>query len=109
MISDRNSNKGVVMNAIIWLLVVGVAGLLTGKIIEEDGYGQALSSNATKGLDVFFGIVGGSIGGYLFFWAVSGEGSSFSRYGTAVLGSITFVSVARVLCARWRHLPSTPH
>ncbi|MGH7843798.1 MAG: hypothetical protein ACREQW_01310 [Candidatus Binatia bacterium] len=97
------------MNAIIWLFAVSVAGLLTGKIIEEDGYGEALSGHAAKGLDVFLGIVGGSFGGYLFFWAVVGEGSLFSRYGTAVLGSITFVSVARALCARWRRLPSTPH
>ena len=97
------------MNGIIWLFVVSVAGLLTGKIIEKDGYGEALSSNAAKGLDVLLGIVGGSIGGYLFFWAVVGEGNSFSRYGTAVLGSITFVSVARALCARWRHLPFAPH
>ncbi len=95
------------MNGIFWILVVGVAGWLTGKIIGEDGYGEALSSNATKGLDVLLGIVGASIGGYLFFWAVIGEGSSFSRYGTAVLGSITFVGVARLLSARWRHLPST--
>lgn len=97
------------MNGLIWVLVVGVAGLLTGKIAGEDGYGETLNSNATKGLDVLLAIVGASIGGYLFFWAVIGEGSSFSRYGTAVLGSIAFVGVARALCARWRHLPSTPH
>lgn len=95
------------MSGLIWVLAAGVAGLLTGKIIEQDGYGEALSSNATKGLDVLLGIVGGSVGGYLFYWAVIGEGNSFSRYGTAVLGSITFVSVARALSARWRHLPST--
>ena len=97
------------MNGIIWLFVVSAAGLLTGKILGEDGYGEALSSHGTTGLDIFLGIVGGSVGGYLFFWAVAGAGSSFSRYGTAVLGAITFVGVARALCARWRHLPSSPH
>ncbi len=97
------------MNRLFWVLVVGVAGLLTGKLIGGDGYGEALSSNATKVLDVVLGIVGASFGSYLFFWAVIGEGTSFSTYGTAVLGSITFVSVARTLSTRWRHLSSAPH
>jgi uncharacterized membrane protein YeaQ/YmgE (transglycosylase-associated protein family) len=94
------------MSALFWVLGIGVAGLLTGKIIGEDGYGKALSANATAGLDVLLGIVGGLIGGYLFYWAVIGEENSFNRYGTAVLGSITFVSVARAMSTRWRHLPS---
>jgi hypothetical protein len=43
---------------------------------------------------------GASFGGYLFFWAVIGEGSSFSRYATAILGSVTLVGVVRLISAR---------
>ncbi len=89
------------MNGLIWVLMVGVAGWLTGKIVGEKGYGKVLRGGYAGGLDVFFGIMGASIGGYLFFWAVIGEGSSFSRYGTAVLGSITLVGIVRQVSARY--------
>lgn len=88
------------MNALFWVLMVGVAGWLTGKIIGEEGYGEILGGYA-DGLDIIFGIVGASIGGYLFSWAIIGEGSSFSRYGTAILGSITLVGVARLVSVRY--------
>lgn len=81
--------------------MVGVTCWLTGKLIGEKGYGKVLRGYATNGLDIVFGIVGASIGGYLFFWAVIGEGSSFSRYATAILGSITLVGVARQVSARF--------
>jgi len=89
------------MNGLIWVLMAGVAGWLTGKIVGQEGYAKALDGYATKGLDIVFGIMGASIGGYLFFWAVIGEGSSFSRYGTAILGSITLVGVVRLVSARY--------
>ncbi len=88
------------MNGLFWLLMVGVTGWLTGMIIGETGYGEALGGYA-DGLDIIFGIVGASLGGYLFFWAVSGEGSSFSRYATAILGSIALVGVVRLVSARY--------
>jgi len=88
------------MNGIFWVLMVGVAGWLTGKIIGENSYGETLGGYAGY-LDIIFGIIGASVGGYLFFWAVIGEGSSFSRYGTAILGSITLVGVARLASARY--------
>ena len=78
----------------------GITGWLTGKLIGEKGYGKALGGYA-RGLDIVFGIVGASIGGYLFFWAVIGEGSLFSRYATAVLGSITLVGFVRQVSARY--------
>ena len=93
------------MNGLFWVLMVGVTGWLTGKMIGEKGYGEALGGYA-NGLDILFGVVGASIGGYLFFWAVIGEGSSFSRYGTATLGSITLVGIARLISARY-WLPSS--
>ncbi|TAJ80169.1 GlsB/YeaQ/YmgE family stress response membrane protein [bacterium] len=89
------------MNGLIWVLMAGVAGWLTGKIVGQEGYAKALDGYVTKGLDIVFGIMGASIGGYLFFWAVIGEGSSFSRYGTAILGSITLVGVVRLVSARY--------
>lgn len=89
------------MNGIFWVLMVGVIGWLTGKLIGEKGYGKVLRGYATNGLDIVFGIVGASIGGYLFFWAVIGEGSLFSGYATAILGSITLVGVARQVSARF--------
>lgn len=89
------------MNGIFWIVLGGITGWLTGKIVGQEGYAKALDGYATKGLDIVFGIMGASIGGYLFFWAVIGEGSSFSRYGTAILGSITLVGVVRQVSARY--------
>jgi uncharacterized membrane protein YeaQ/YmgE (transglycosylase-associated protein family) len=88
------------MDRIFLVLITGVAGWLTGKLIGEQSYGKTLTGHAAVGLDTVFGIVGGSIGSYLFFWAVVGEGGSLSRYGTAVLGAITLVAVARIVFAR---------
>ena len=89
------------MNSILWILVGGIIGWLTGKLIGEKGYGEVLKGGYARGLDVVFGIVGTSFGGYLFFWAVIGEGGSFSRYATAVLGSITLVGIVRQVSARY--------
>lgn len=87
------------MNGIFWIVLGGITGWLTGKLIGEKGYGKLLGGYATNGLDILFGIVGASIGGYLFFWAVIGEGSSFSGYATAVLGSIALVGFVRQISA----------
>lgn len=87
------------MDGILWILVGGITGWLTGKLIGKKGYGAVLKGGYARGLDIVFGIVGASIGGYLFFWAVIGEGSSFSKYATAVLGSITVVGLVRQVSA----------
>jgi uncharacterized membrane protein YeaQ/YmgE (transglycosylase-associated protein family) len=89
------------MNGMLWILVGGITGWLTGKLIGEKGYGKALLGGYTIGLDIIFGIIGASIGGYLFFWAVIGEGNSFSRYATAVLGSIALVGFVRRISERF--------
>jgi uncharacterized membrane protein YeaQ/YmgE (transglycosylase-associated protein family) len=86
------------MDAIFWVLVTGVAGWLTGKLIGEKGYGEALGG-CTGGLDILFGIVGASLGGYLYFWTVIG-GSLFSIIATVILGAITFVGVLRLISGR---------
>lgn len=55
------------MNGIFWILVGGVTGWLTGELIGEKGYGKVLERGYAKGLDIVFGIIGASLGGYLFF------------------------------------------
>ena len=87
------------MDAIVSTLMGAIIGWLTGKLIGEKGYEKVLLGDYASGLDIIFGIVGASFGGYLFFWAVIGEGSSFSRYATAILGSITLVGVVRLISA----------
>src|ERR1043165_1384256 len=89
------------MGGILWIVVGGITGWLTGKIIEKKGYGDTLLPGYAKLLDIFFGIIGASIGGYLFFWIVIGQGSSFSYYATAVLGAITLVGIMREVCSFW--------
>lgn len=87
------------MNGIFWVVLGGITGWLTGKLIGEKGYGEVLKGGYAGGLDIVFGIVGASIGGYLFFWAIIGEGSSFTSYATAVLGSIALVGLVRQISA----------
>jgi uncharacterized membrane protein YeaQ/YmgE (transglycosylase-associated protein family) len=100
--ADRLNNnwQEVFMNGMLWIVAGAVAGWLTGKLIGKKGYGEVLFPGYARSLDIFFGIIGASIGGYLFFWIVIGEGSSFSGYATAVLGSITLVGFLRQVTAR---------
>jgi len=88
------------MNIGVWILVGGITGWLTGKLIGEKDYGTLLGGYG-RSVDILLGVVGASFGGYLFFWAVIGKGSSLSTYGTAILGSIIFVGVCRLISARY--------
>ena len=88
------------MSGIFWILVGGITGWLTGMFMGEQGYGKSLLGGYARSLDIALGIVGASFGGYLFFWAVIGEGSSFSRYATAIFGSVTLVGVVRLISTR---------
>jgi uncharacterized membrane protein YeaQ/YmgE (transglycosylase-associated protein family) len=88
------------MSGIFWILVGGIAGWLTGTFMGEEGYGKRLPGVYASSLDIVLGIVGASFGGYLFFWTVIGEGSSFSRYAVAILGSAALVGVVRLIFAR---------
>jgi uncharacterized membrane protein YeaQ/YmgE (transglycosylase-associated protein family) len=85
------------MNAIVWILLGAMTGWLTGKLIDEKGYLNPLLGGDASGLDIFFGLVGASIGGYLFFYAAIGQGSSVSGSAAAILGSIALVGFARQL------------
>jgi len=88
------------MSGIFWILVGAITGWLTGTFMGEQGYGKSLLGGYARSLDLALGILGASFGGYLFFWAVIGEGSSFSRYATAILGSMTLVGAVRLISAR---------
>ena len=88
------------MSGIFWILVGGMTGWLTGTFMGEQGYGKKLLGRYARSLDIVLGIVGASFGGYLFFWAVIGEGRSFSRYATAIFGSVTLVELVRLISAR---------
>jgi uncharacterized membrane protein YeaQ/YmgE (transglycosylase-associated protein family) len=87
------------MSGIFWILVGAITGWLTGTFMGEQGYGKSLLGGYARSLDIALGILGASFGGYLFFWAVIGEGSSFSRYATAILGSMTLVGAVRLISA----------
>ena len=86
------------MSGIFWILVGGMTGWLTGTFMREQGY--RLLGGYARSLDIVLGMVGASFGGCLFFWAVIGEGSSFSRYATAIFGSVTLVGLVRLISAR---------
>jgi uncharacterized membrane protein YeaQ/YmgE (transglycosylase-associated protein family) len=88
------------MSGILWIIAGGVAGWLTGKLLGKKGYGAGMFPGYAKMLDIFFGIIGASIGGYLFFWIVVGQGGSFSYYATAVLGAILLVGLLRQISPR---------
>ena len=88
------------MSGIFWILVGAITGWLTGTFMGEQGYGKSLLGGYARSLDIALGILGASFGVYLFFWAVIGEGSSFSRYATAILGSMTLVGAVRLISAR---------
>lgn len=93
------------MNALFWVLLVGGCGWLTGKIIGERGYGETLGSATAQGLDIVLGIVGASLAGYLFSWAIGAEASLFNKYITMILGSIACVGIARQVSTKY--IPST--
>jgi uncharacterized membrane protein YeaQ/YmgE (transglycosylase-associated protein family) len=49
----------------ILVLMVGVAGWLTGQMMGQGGYAEIFGDHV-GGLDMIFGFVGASVGSYLF-------------------------------------------
>jgi uncharacterized membrane protein YeaQ/YmgE (transglycosylase-associated protein family) len=88
------------MTGIVCIIVGGMTGWLTGTLMGEEGYGKNLLGVYASSLDIVLGIVGAFFGGYLFFWAVIGEVSSFSTYATAIFGSVTLVGLVRLISGR---------
>jgi uncharacterized membrane protein YeaQ/YmgE (transglycosylase-associated protein family) len=92
------------MNVILRIVIGGITGWLTGKLVEIEGRDRVVGERHV--LDMIYGIVGGVVGEYLFFWIVIGKGNAFSDFATTALGSITAVGVARSLVRRWRRAQS---
>jgi uncharacterized membrane protein YeaQ/YmgE (transglycosylase-associated protein family) len=92
------------MNVIVRILVGGITGWLTGRLVEIEGRVKVVEEGHL--LDTIYGIVGGIIGKYLFFWIVTGKGDAFSDYVMTVLGAVTLVGAARLLAERWRQAQS---
>ena len=92
------------MNVIVRIVIGGITGWLTGKLVEIEGREKVVSEGHV--LDIVYGIVGAIAGEYLFFWIVIGKGNAFSDFATAVLGSITLVGAGRLLASRWRFVRS---
>ena len=89
------------MHIIVRILVGGITGWLIGKAVEIEGHVKVVREGHV--LDMIYGIVGAMLGEYLFFWMVIGKrDDALTGFATTVLGSITFVGVARLIAARWR-------
>jgi uncharacterized membrane protein YeaQ/YmgE (transglycosylase-associated protein family) len=83
------------MNLVLQLVVGALAGWLTGKAV--DGEGLARSVGNRQILDVVCGVIGGVIGGKLFFWIIIGQSSTFTDVAVAVLGAVTVTGVVRLI------------
>ena len=64
------------MNVIVRIVIGGITGWLTGKLVEIEGREKVVSEGHV--LDIVYGIVGAIAGEYLFFWIVIGKGNAFS-------------------------------
>ena len=94
------------MNWIFWFAIGALSGWLTGKLLGEKGYGKVVSTSCARGLDIFFGVVGISIGQYLPVWTVPGSGTLFGYAVTAVLGAAGCVGICRLVSERYFRSPS---
>ena len=94
------------MNAILWIIVGGLIGWLTGISLGEKGYGKVLSMGCTRSLDMFFGVAGAAIGHYTLFWTVVGRGLMLSIYGAIALSAIALVVICRLVSEHCFRSPS---
>jgi uncharacterized membrane protein YeaQ/YmgE (transglycosylase-associated protein family) len=73
------------MNLIIAVIVGGLAGWMAGKLTKGEGYG------------VFFNILLGIVGGYLFKWLDISTANNFvGSLVTALIGSIALLIIAKM-------------
>jgi len=85
------------MNVMVRILIGGLTGWVTGKVIEKEGRVRVIREG--NHFDTIYGGVGALVGEYLFFWIVIGKYNAFNDYATAILGSIAFVGAARLIAA----------
>jgi uncharacterized membrane protein YeaQ/YmgE (transglycosylase-associated protein family) len=75
---------------IIWQIVIGIlAGFLAGKIMRGQGYGVII--------DLFLGIVGSVIGGFLFGLLGLSAGGLIGSLVMATVGAVFLIWVAHQL------------
>jgi uncharacterized membrane protein YeaQ/YmgE (transglycosylase-associated protein family) len=80
------------MNIISWLVVGLIAGWLAGQVMRGGGYGLLG--------DIFVGVVGALLGGFLAVIMFGGDylsGINLSTILVAFLGSIVFIAILRML------------
>src|SRR2546430_17101719 len=78
------------MNGIFWIVLNGMTGWLTGTLMGKEGYGKRSLGDYTRSLDIFFGVVGASIGGFFFFFGRLGGGRLFFCFFARRPGSLSF-------------------
>jgi uncharacterized membrane protein YeaQ/YmgE (transglycosylase-associated protein family) len=88
------------MNLLLKLVVGAIAGWLTGKAVDGEGFARTVSNRHV--FDVLLGLIGGALGGRLFFWIVIGEPTLFTDISVAVLGAITVTGALRMLTSGLR-------
>jgi uncharacterized membrane protein YeaQ/YmgE (transglycosylase-associated protein family) len=88
------------MDLLIRIVVGGIAGWLTGKAVEAEGSAEAIRERDRS--DWLYGIIGGVLGKHLLFWTVIGTGDAFTDAGTAAIGAVIAVGVARFIASRRR-------
>ncbi len=80
------------MNILSWIVVGLIAGWLAGQIMRGSGYGLIG--------DIVVGVVGALLGGFLAAVMFGGDyisGINLSTILVALLGSIVFIAILRVL------------
>ena len=77
----------------IWHLILGgISGFLTGKIMRGDGYGIFV--------DIILGLIGGWLGGWIGGKLNIHLAGSIGYLITAVIGAIILVSIVRLIKSR---------
>jgi uncharacterized membrane protein YeaQ/YmgE (transglycosylase-associated protein family) len=75
------------MALIVFLVIGGIAGWLTGKIMSGEGYGLVA--------DIAIGVIGGLIGGWLFAQIGITAGGLIGSIITAVIGAVILIYALR--------------
>ena len=76
-----------VINCIVWIIVGGLAGTITGRLVRGKGYGVVG--------DILLGLIGSLIGGFLFSLLGIGANNIFGSIAVSVIGAVLFVIVMR--------------
>ncbi len=79
------------MGGFIWLIVVGmIAGWITGKLMQGEGYGFFM--------DIIVGIIGALVGGFVMsHLGFAGSGGFFYTIFVAVIGAVLLTLLLRLI------------